>query len=36
MCYKLNRNYIGSEISKNYVALAEKAIRNESAQLTLF
>ena len=36
MCKKLNRNYIGSEISGKYVEMTEQAIRNEAAQLTLF
>ncbi len=30
------RNYIGSEISENYIALAEKRLRTETCHLTLF
>lgn len=36
MCVRLKRSYIGSEISPNYVAMAEKRINNESKQLSLF
>lgn len=33
---RYNRNYIGSEISQQYVEMAEERIHNESLQLTLF
>ena len=36
MATKFKRNYIGSEISQNYVDLADKRIKNETQQLTLF
>lgn len=36
MATKFKRNYIGSEISQNYVDLADKRINNETQQLTLF
>ena len=35
-CHKEKRNYIGSEISERYVAWAEKRIKNEVSQLSLF
>ena len=36
MAIKMKRNYIGSEISQNYVDMANKRIFNETRQLTLF
>lgn len=36
MAIKMKRNYIGSEISQNYVEMANKRIFNETRQLTLF
>jgi DNA modification methylase len=36
MAAKMKRNRIGSEISENYVQLANKRIKAEHAQLTLF
>lgn len=33
---RLDRNYIGSEISEDYVKMANKRIHNEAIQLTLF
>lgn len=36
MATKMKRNYIGSEISPNYVSMAEKRIKNEKRQLNLF
>lgn len=33
---KMKRNYIGSEISQNYIDMANKRIFNETRQLTLF
>lgn len=35
-CIKEKRNYVGSEISKNYVDWANKRIKQETNQLTLF
>lgn len=35
-CIKCNRQYIGSEISKNYFEIANKRIKEETSQLTLF
>ena len=35
-CHMEKRNYIGSELSERYVAWAEKRIKKEQAQLTLF
>lgn len=36
MAFKLKRNYIGSEISQNYVDMANKRIKEDARQLTLF
>jgi site-specific DNA-methyltransferase (adenine-specific) len=36
MCVKYERNYIGSEISKEYCDIAEKRINMEKSQLKLF
>ena len=36
MALRLKRNYIGSEISQAYVNMANKRIKEETAQLTLF
>lgn len=36
MATKMKRNYIGSEISQSYVEMAEKRIKDETRQLTLF
>lgn len=36
MAIKMKRNYIGSEISQNYIDMANKRIFNETRQLTLF
>lgn len=36
MAAKMNRNYIGSEISQTYVDMANKRIKEETRQLTLF
>jgi modification methylase len=36
MAAKMKRNWIGSEISENYVQLANKRIKNETSQLSLF
>ena len=33
---KLGRHYIGSEISENYISMANEKIRIEQSQLTLF
>jgi modification methylase len=33
---RLGRNYIGSEISQQYVDMANKRIADENRQLTLF
>jgi DNA modification methylase len=35
-CIKEKRNYIGSEISKNYCDWAIKRVFNETRQLSLF
>lgn len=35
-CIKEKRSYIGSEISKNYVDWANRRIKQETNQLTLF
>jgi len=36
MASRLKRNYIGSEISSNYVEMANKRIKQEQSQLSLF
>ena len=36
MATKMKRNYIGSEISQSYVEMAEKRIKDETRQLSLF
>ena len=36
MAIKMKRNYIGSEISQNYIDMANKRIFNETRQLSLF
>lgn len=36
MAAKMGRNYIGSEISQSYVDMANKRIKEETRQLTLF
>ena len=35
-CHKLQRNYIGFELDKEYFELANKRIENETAQISLF
>lgn len=35
-CIRENRNYIGSELSQRYCEWAERRIKNEKSQLTLF